>query len=108
MFCGCAFIAKTTVTKYCSLVCAQKAYKRNIRTALIAKAGKESIQESKAHYPDALKRREFLSIKDVCEILGTSRWTIYKLIHNGQLFAKRIGRRKIINRKHIDQLMNIV
>lgn len=109
-FCGNAFVAKTTVTKYCCNSCAKKAYKKRKRDEKIQTSISETSQSLQTLQtiniinPQNLSQKEFLSISEVSELLGVSRWTIQRMVKRGQLTVKQIGRKKIMARKQIDNL----
>lgn len=48
---------------------------------------------------------ELLSVKEVCEILKLSRWTITKLVESGQLKASRIGGSYRFRKEDIENLI---
>ena len=102
--CGNEFTAHTTVTKFCSQRCASRNYKKRERAALIA----QSVEETNAirNRPiEELKQREFLSVRQVSQLLGCSRQNVYKLIRAGKLKATNILKKKtIIRRADIDQI----
>lgn len=101
-YCGVKFIAKTTVTKFCSDNCAKRAYKARNRDEKIQGAiYKEELE--KVFNPE-IKERDFLSIRETCQLIGMSRWTIYRLISSGKLIAHKIGNRTIITRIDINNL----
>ena len=101
-FCGNRFVAKTTVTQFCSDNCAKRAYKVRIRDKKIQEAIKE--ESTSAFYNPALSQKEFLSIKETAQLMGASRWTIYRLIENGKLKATKLRRRTILRREDINEL----
>ena len=100
MYCGEIFIAKTTVTKYCSDNCAKRAYKNRKRQEKLQTVDTSSSTVS----VNGIQSQDFLSIQDACKLLGTSRWTIYRMIDRNQLTAAKLGRRTIIRRMEIDKL----
>lgn len=104
--CGNGFTAKTTVTQYCSDNCAKKAYKQRKRASKIDAAIQEERLKVQLHSSIPVTQKDFLSIDETCQLIGASRWTIYRLIDKGQLIAKKIGSRTIISRKAIDNLFN--
>ncbi len=106
LHCGNLFTAKTTVTKYCSLPCAQRAYKGRMKEEKVDKAILEERQRNVQPVNTSITQKDFLSIDDACQLLGTSRWTIYRMIDKGQLKAGKLGSRTIIERKAIDNLFN--
>lgn len=101
--CGSEFVAKTTVTKFCSLICAQRAYK--------AKKKREKIQnvsnpeKQKAEYRNnKFAEKQYLSIAETCQLLGASRMTLYRQIKKGTIPAAKIGRRTIIKKSELDKI----
>ena len=112
VYCGCDYVAKTVITRYCSHNCNRKHYKQIQRD--------EKINQATAGInPETQKRRivldknntdivtkQFLSIKETANLLGASCRTIERLIHNGTLRANKVTRRTIICRNDIDKLFN--
>lgn len=104
-YCKVEFTAKTTVTLYCSDNCAKRAYKARKRQEKIANV--KSVERQKFENKLAeIKDKQFLSITEVCELLGASRMTIYRQIKSGNMKAAKLGRRIIIKRSAIDKLFN--
>lgn len=100
-YCNTEFTARTTVTKYCSHKCSQRAYKLNKRVEKIEKANKES-KETLNRPISSLKDKEYLSIDEVSAITGISRRTLYRLIASGELGKIKIGSRTLIGRSDIN------
>ncbi|MEX2335702.1 MAG: helix-turn-helix domain-containing protein [Fulvivirga sp.] len=98
LYCGEIFIARTTVTKYCSDDCAKRAYKKRKRQEQLQNIDTSPTPEH------STRSKDFLSIEDTCKLLGTSRWTIYRMIDRKQLNAAKFGRRTIIKRTDIENL----
>lgn len=46
-----------------------------------------------------------MSVREVAELLGLNRITVYNAIENGELNAIRIGRRILVLRKAIEDLL---
>jgi len=103
--CAEEFIAKTTVTKYCSDDCAKRAYKARIRSERIEASNKET-DLIKIRPLEELKAKEFLTVSEVCKLLSVSRWTIWRAIKRSDLNVAKIGRRIIIRRSDLDKLWN--
>jgi excisionase family DNA binding protein len=95
--CGEKFIAKTTVTQCCSNLCAKRLYKKRKREEKVQKTI-DRENERKPFNP-VVTQKEFL-----CQLIGASRWTIYRMIEKGKLKAAKLGSRTIIKRKEIDIL----
>ncbi len=52
-----------------------------------------------------LKAKEFLSINEVCQLVGISRRTVYRLIEYGDLKKIKVRSRTLINRSALDRLL---
>jgi excisionase family DNA binding protein len=48
---------------------------------------------------------EYLTIKEVCEVLKISRWTAESMIKDGRLRASKIGKSYRIKRSDIDNFV---
>ncbi len=108
-YCGNAFIAKTTITKYCCLQCnsrhwKQKAKEEKLQKSLIGQ--KQTLQRLQFANPASLQSKSFLCIQDAAKLIGVSRWTINRMIKRGDLLIHKFGRKKIIERSQIDKLFN--
>jgi len=108
--CGSSFVARTTVTKYCGDTCAKRAYKKRkrdekIKAALVETQNEiQGLQTSQSVQTSTLHYKEFLSVQEVANLIGASRWTIQRMIQREQLKAAKFGRRTIIARTEIDNL----
>jgi excisionase family DNA binding protein len=102
-YCQSEFVAKTTVTKFCSDNCAKRAYKLRLRNQKIEPAEETTKTFSKSSSSD-LNEKPFLNITEAGKLLGSSRWTIHRLIKSGHLKAAKVGTKTIIPRKSIDNL----
>ena len=102
--CNKDFIAKTTVTRYCSDDCAKRAYKARKRAEKIGVSVAE-IQQIRAKPIEDIKAREFLTVKNVAKLLNCSVRSVYCYIENGKINATNIGQRLIrVKRSEIDKL----
>jgi len=98
------FDARTTVTRFCGPKCSKRNYKQRQRAGTIAASvlRVRTIMEKPIR---DLQAREFLRVRDVAELLGTSTKMIYRMIREGELGAINLSVRKtIIPRKEIDTL----
>ena len=110
-YCNEEFMAQTTVTKYCGDNCAKRAYKKRKREEKIA----ETVVPAQKHMAallnrekiTALRNREFLSIQQAIDLLGTSRMTIHRLTKSGKLRSLKYGRRVVISRGDINNMLGI-
>jgi excisionase family DNA binding protein len=100
--CAQEFIARTTVTRFCSDNCAKRNYKKRIKENKIKNA---LIREhEKKQFDPNISLKEFISIKEAELLLGASRWTIYKLIESKKIVAAKLGSRTIIQKQSINDL----
>ena len=92
-YCGAKFIAKTTVTRYCSHTCNKKAYKLEQRNKKIdySKYAVRSIEE--LQYPP-VTHPVYLTVKETSAILKCSTKMVYFLISIGRLKAINLSARK--------------
>ncbi len=102
--CGNEFTARTTTTLYCSPRCNSAANKAKIRNAKVEASNKET-QRIKNQPIEELKAKAFLSIADTCKLIGISRRTVYRLIERGELITGKAGKRTIIRRSDLEQLI---
>ena len=62
-------------------------------------------EKTKTEIKEEIKNKEFLSVKDVCYLLGASRPTVYRLINSGRIKVLKLSTKKtIIKRSEIDRL----
>lgn len=111
-YCGKAYIAKTTLTRYCCLKCnsrhyKQKAKEEKIQNSLIEQQQTmQSLQTLPTANPSSLTNKNYLCVQDAADLIGVSRWTINRMIKRGDLQTHKFGRKKIIERSQIDKLFN--
>ena len=105
--CGQTFIAKTTVTKFCSHKCSQRNYKKRAKEAKVSATleatTEQLVQKFQTSTTSAANNtKEFLSINEASDLLGVSRWTIIGMVQRGDLTVKNVGRKTIMYRQQID------
>ncbi len=106
LYCNNEFTALTTVRKYCSSTCSKRDYKARVRGEKINKSNTETKQ--KLTQPvEALKAKEYLSINEVCSLLGISRRSIHRFIERGQIDIIKVGSRTIIKWSALNQFISI-
>lgn len=105
-YCEQEFTAKTTVTKYCSLQCNQKDYKARKRAEKLKKSNIETTQ-TKNQPIEQLKAKEFLTVREVSQLLNCSVRSAYHYIESGTISAVNLGQRMTrVKRSEIDKLFN--
>jgi len=107
--CGKVFVAKTTVTRFCSKLCNKRHYKskeRAKKTATMDEVVKK-VLENNNQVVD-VSSLEFLSVKAAAKLLGASERIIYSMIAQGKLNAVNLSQRKtVVFRKDIDRLFEL-
>lgn len=105
--CGNTFIAKTTVTRFCSKVCNNRNHKQRVREAKFVRSEQE-VKQVINHRLDELHTQEFLTVKAAAKLLGASEKILHSMIKSGRLKATNLSVRKtMINRADIDGLFNL-
>jgi len=104
--CGEAFIARTTVTKYCSHRCSRAAYKAKLTGKKIEKSNAETSSFTVSSI-ERVKAKEFLTVKDVSALMNCSLRTTYRLILNGTIPSVNLSTRKItVRRSDLDKIFD--
>jgi len=106
-YCGDQFTARTSVTKFCGQQCAARAYKARSRKRTVERSDKETISRFTLSVV-ALQAQNYLSVQDVCTLLGVSRWTIYRVAESGRLPMARFGRRIVFKKDDVERLFSAV
>jgi excisionase family DNA binding protein len=101
------------VTKNCSDVCRKRAYKlrqreEKIKASLIEQQTtlatiKKSVGRKPVQHQD-LNDKQFMSINEISDLIGVSRWSIQRMLKRGEIPFKQFGRKKIINRQELEKL----
>src|SRR5690606_7743591 len=84
-YCHKEFVAKTTVTKYCSHKCNSRAYKAKVKSGKIQKSYDETNKlksqgyKGKVQTVELIKAKEGLTVKDITVLMNCSRQSVYKM-----------------------------
>lgn len=106
VFCQQVFTARKSTTKFCSLKCAQRAYKESARQKKLVDTNREERSKVMADIKD-IQAREVLSMEEACTLLGVSRWTVNRYLKKSKLKTIKFMGRRLILRKDIDKILNI-
>ncbi len=97
-YCGNLFLAKTTVTKYCSHKCNSRHYKERVRAAKISTSDEETTKDlggiEKKIRKEVLEENQLLSVSEVATLIRSTPKAVYKMIHSERLRARNFGIRK--------------
>ena len=103
-YCEQEFTARTTVTKYCSHKCSQRAYKARKRAEKVKQSNTETTR-IKSQPIEQLKAKEFLTVREVAQLLNCSIRSAYYYIESGTISAVNLGQRMTrVKRSEIDKL----
>jgi excisionase family DNA binding protein len=103
-FCSKEFMAKTTVTRFCSLKCASKAHKQMVRNRKVVASEIQTIEKKNQPIED-LKGKEFLTVREVSRLLNCSIRSAYYYIESGSINSVNLGQRITrVKRSDIDKL----
>jgi len=104
--CGKLFVARTSVTRFCSSKCNNKNIKLRKKAGYIFPQQKVSKKRA-VHTLEELTSLEFLDVKGAARLLGASEKIVRTMISSGRLRATNLSVRKtIISRKDIDALFD--
>ena len=108
--CGEVFVAKTFKTQFCSHSCNSKDYKKREKSRKIEESQEEyksDLKNSKSQSMnmEELKSKIYLSIAEVCLLVGMSDSTIRKFVKEGRLKIIRLGKKHLILKSQIENLM---
>lgn len=102
--CGKDFIAQRSTTQSCSDHCAKMYYKTKKRNEKIEVSNTETLA-IKLKPIEALKAKEFLTVRETANLLNCSLRTTYRLIDSGTIKAVNLSERKTtIRRADIDSI----
>ena len=109
-YCGEVFVAKTFKTQFCSHSCNSKDYKKREKIRKIEESQEEyksDLKNSKSlsMNMEELKSKIYLSIAEVCLLVGMSDSTIRKFVKEGRLKTIRLGKKHLILKSQIEDLM---
>ena len=109
-YCGKVFVAKTFKTQFCSNSCNSKDYKKREKIRKIEESQEEyksDLKNSKSQSMnmEELKSKIYLSIAEVCLLVGMSDSTIRKFVKEGRLKIIRLGKKHLILKSQIENLM---
>jgi len=109
-YCGEVFVAKTFKTQFCSHSCNSKDYKKREKIRKMEESQEEyksDLKNSKSQSMnmEELKSKIYLSIAEVCLLVGMSDSTIRKFVKEGRLKTIRLGKKHLILKSQIENLM---
>lgn len=104
-YCEEEFVARTTVTKFCGDNCAKRAYKARKRAEKVEASNQETKKKIERPIIE-IQAKEFLTIKETCQLLGLSRTTVWRAIKQERIKTAKFGTRVIIRKNDLHELFN--
>lgn len=112
--CGQPFIAKTTVTKFCSDDCAKRNYKKRQKQQRVTKAILETNDQlQNSHVSTSSKKRaippierlnrDWINIRDLSELSGIGERTLFRLIKEPAFPKLKVGRKLLFNKQQVTE-----
>lgn len=105
-FCGAEFKAKTTVTKYCSHRCSSLAHKQRKREQKINVSNEETLTQLNSAQSSTLISREFLTVSQAGQLLGVSRFTLYRYLQDNLIKGLKLRGKTFIRRKDLEAMFD--
>jgi len=110
--CDMTFIAKTTVTKFCSDDCAKRNYKKRQKEQKVTTAileTNESINEKHSQPKSTTKaltsvehlQRDWVNAQHMAELLGVAERTFFRLLKDPVMPRLKIGRKLLFNKQDV-------
>jgi hypothetical protein len=105
--CGNVFVAKTTVTRFCSKLCNKRHYKAKERSQKMTPMD-QAIKKVFEGKTEEVSDAEFLNVRNAARLLRASEKMVYHLINIGRLHAINLSERKtLVRRSDIDKIFEL-
>lgn len=101
--CKSEFTARTTITRFCSHTCNRLHYKKQLRLKKVEASNIETAHMARELEPVTAK--DYLTIKEVCNYIGISRTTLWRLMKNKTIQCIKLGDRTIINKSNLEKVL---
>jgi excisionase family DNA binding protein len=113
-YCKKEFTAKTIRTRYCSHQCNSRAYKK-IKSEEKIKHEKRVYRIKPPVQPinnivswdyTQIQSKQLLTINEACALLSITQVTLRRWLKDGIITSGRIGKKHLIHREHLNQLLS--
>jgi excisionase family DNA binding protein len=113
-YCKKEFTAKTIRTRYCSHQCNSRAYKKikaaeKIKQAKRVYRIKPPVTPINTNVPwdyTQIQSKQLLTINEACVLLSITQTTLRRWLKDGTIISGRIGKKHLIQREHLNQLLS--
>ncbi len=103
-FCGAEFTAQKSSTRFCSHMCASRAYKAKKRQLVEDQVSEKFSMEEEHQRKINLDNVYVMTPRDAAAYLGVGKTTIYRYLSNGQFKALRLQSKTLIRKADLDSL----
>ena len=103
-FCGAEFTAQKSSTRFCSHMCASRAYKARKRQLVEDQVNEKFSMEEENRRKIDLSNVYVMTPRDAAAYLGVSTATIYRYLSSGQFKALRLRAKTLIRKEDLDSL----
>lgn len=114
-YCKKEFTAKTIRTRYCSHQCNSRAYKKikseekikQAKSVYKVKPSIPTINRNSAWDYTQIQSKQLLTINEACALLSITQVTLRRWLKDGLITSGRIGKKHLIQREHLNDLLVI-
>lgn len=103
-FCGAEFTAQKSSTRFCSHMCASRAYKARKRQLVEDQVNEKFLMEEENRRKIDLSNVYVMTPRAAAAYLGVGKTTIYRYLSNGQFKALRLQSKTLIRKEDLDSL----
>lgn len=103
-FCGAEFTAQKSSTRFCSHMCASRAYKAKKRQLVEDQVSEKFSMEEENRRKINLDNVYVMTPREAAAYLGLGKTTIYRYLSNGQIKALRLQSKTLIRKADLDSL----
>jgi predicted DNA-binding transcriptional regulator AlpA len=108
--CGEIFMAKTTITRYCSHKCNSAAYKKKEKQNKIEQSNQQTkgkvLNQKEVNQPEIKVSKELVNVRDLSVITSLSERTLFRLIKDKKFPRIKIGKRLMFNKDVVITYIN--
>jgi Predicted transcriptional regulator len=108
--CGEIFMAKTTITRYCSHRCNSAAYKKKEKQDKIELSNQQTknkiLNQQEVNQPEIKVSKELVNVRELSVITSLSERTLFRLIKDKKFPRIKIGKRLMFNKDAVINYIN--
>ena len=108
--CGEIFMARTTITRYCSHKCNSADYKKKEKQNKIEQSNQQTknkiLDQQEVIQPEIKVSKELVNVKELSVITSLSERTLFRLIKDKKFPKMKIGKRLVFNKDAVINYLN--